>query len=267
VNEASANPWDHREAALLYDRVHHGEDDVRLLLQLARDSGGPVLDVGCGTGRCLIPFIREGYDTVGLDRSEAMLDVLRMKLKREPDDTRHRATPLQGDGRDFSIPLRFGMAIAGMDAYCHFQSRQEQASFVANVFAHLRPGAIVFLDVFNPTVGWPGQQRARWESETARVVETVAARDSANQKLAVETVISYEGRAAVHVTWELRFSHRFELELQLEKSGFEIVAVWGGYDRQPFTDAAARLIVIARKPPPLAPSQIRYMRDEVTIPA
>ena len=150
VTEAIANPWENREAALLYDRIHQEERDVPLLLELARNSGGPILEIGCGTGRCLIPFIRSGYDTVGLEPSDAMLEVLRLKLGKEPEDVRHRATPLQGDGRDFSIPLRFGLTFVGRNSFCHFLHRDEQESFAANAFKHLRPGGILVVDVFNP---------------------------------------------------------------------------------------------------------------------
>jgi SAM-dependent methyltransferase len=150
VTDTVSNPWDSRIAASVYDRIHTLQDDVELFVALAREAGGPILEIACGTGRCLIPIIRDGFDTVGIDAAEPMLDRLRNKLADEPDATRYRATPMKGDGRTFMLPLRFGMAFIAANSFTHFLTKVDQERLIGNVFQHLRPGGLFAIDVFNP---------------------------------------------------------------------------------------------------------------------
>jgi ubiquinone/menaquinone biosynthesis C-methylase UbiE len=72
-----------RLVARHYDAINAelrgGSQDAAFYLSLARESGGPVLELGCGTGRVLLPIAREGIPCVGIDASRDMLDVLRAK--------------------------------------------------------------------------------------------------------------------------------------------------------------------------------------------
>ena len=77
---------EYRLVAEFYDYVapYRERQDVAFFVQMARDSGGPVLEIGCGTGRVLIPTAQAATEIVGLDASPAMLARCREKLSREP---------------------------------------------------------------------------------------------------------------------------------------------------------------------------------------
>ena len=96
MTEELSNPWNSRIAASLYDRMHSSHDDVEVFVSLAREAGGPILEIACGTGRCLIPIIRDGFDTVGIDASEPMLQRLRRKLADEPERSGIGRRPYKG---------------------------------------------------------------------------------------------------------------------------------------------------------------------------
>src|SRR5262245_17396946 len=89
--------------ARYYERGGHlaGGPVADFYLALARETGGPVLELGCGTGRALLPIARDGIACVGLDNSPAMLDVLRAKAP--PPNLRLVLAPMQdfdlGDDR------------------------------------------------------------------------------------------------------------------------------------------------------------------------
>src|SRR5512136_1735449 len=85
--------------AELYDHVvpYRERADVGFFVEAAKGSGGPVLEVGCGTGRVLIPTARAGVEITGLDLSPHMLEVCRRKLKDEPEEVRSRVRLVQGD--------------------------------------------------------------------------------------------------------------------------------------------------------------------------
>ncbi|TFG47492.1 MAG: class I SAM-dependent methyltransferase, partial [Anaerolineales bacterium] len=97
--------------ARLYDQVipYRDRPDVDFFVQAAIDSGGPVLEVGCGTGRVLLPTARAGLAITGLDLSEYMLDVCRAALKEEPNEVQEWVNLIQGDMRDFDLKTKFNL--------------------------------------------------------------------------------------------------------------------------------------------------------------
>src|SRR4051812_27859835 len=89
----------------LYDNVpiYAARPDVQFYVDEAVKSEGRVLEVGCGTGRVLIPTARAGVAIDGLDASEAMLAECESRVAKEPDDVRGRVTLHRGDARDFDL--------------------------------------------------------------------------------------------------------------------------------------------------------------------
>src|SRR5688572_18140622 len=71
--------------AALYDLDYgplEGADDVEWFCGLARRTGGPILELGCGTGRITVSLAQEGHHVVGLDRSAAMLERAERRARR-----------------------------------------------------------------------------------------------------------------------------------------------------------------------------------------
>ncbi len=82
----------YRVSAKYYDGAYsnmHDLVDAQFYVGLAKESGGPVLELGCGTGRVLLPIARAGVEIQGLDNSRPMLDLLREKLSRADSDLSH----------------------------------------------------------------------------------------------------------------------------------------------------------------------------------
>lgn len=100
-----SNPF----VAQIYDQVipYRDRPDVEFFVDTAIESGSPVLEVGCGTGRVLIPTARAGISITGLDLSDHMLDVCRAALKEESRDVQERVNLVQGDMRDFNLGQKF----------------------------------------------------------------------------------------------------------------------------------------------------------------
>ena len=93
----------------LYDYVapYRTRPDVAFFVEAAQASGGPVLEVGCGTGRILIPTARAGVDVVGLDLSPHMLQVCQKRVLNEPEAVRSRIRLIQADMRNFDLAQTF----------------------------------------------------------------------------------------------------------------------------------------------------------------
>src|SRR5215813_3010642 len=99
--------YDRLDAAF-YDYYSLGvEGDVQFYIEEAGKAGSPILEIGCGTGRILLPVAESGVQIVGLDRAPAMLALLQRKLAQYTPETRSRVELVAGDMRNFSLGRRF----------------------------------------------------------------------------------------------------------------------------------------------------------------
>ena len=138
----------------VYDALHAGAipggDDVAFFRRLALETGGPVLELGAGTGRVAIPIAEAGIDIVGLDRSSAMLAVAEGKRRALPTDVRRRLRFVEGDMTDLRLRRRFGLVFAAFRVFMALADVADQRRALAGVRRQLRPGGLLVLDVFDP---------------------------------------------------------------------------------------------------------------------
>ena len=107
-----------------YATLRGGSGDAAFYLALARECGGPVLELGCGTGRVLLPIARAGILCTGLDRSEAMLDALRAKAPPA------NLNLVRGRMQDFDLgDARFALVTAPFRAFQHLYAVEDQLAF------------------------------------------------------------------------------------------------------------------------------------------
>jgi len=256
---------DYPFVAEFYDYVtpYSARQDVAFFVQMAKESGGPVLELGCGTGRVLIPTARAGIEIVGLDLSSAMLAVCREKLSREAAEVRARVSLVEGDMRHFDLGREFRLVTIPFRPFQHLTTVEDQLSCLASIRRHLVPGGKLILDLFNPKLSFLVDDRLLAESEPepeftlpdGRRVERRhrhAARDLFNQVLDCELIyyVTYpDGRKErlVH-RFPMRYLFRFEVEHLLVRSGFSLEAVYADYDRSPYgSKYPGELICVARK--------------------
>ena len=96
---------EYRFTAEFYDHLipYSTRGDVAFFVEMAQASGGQVLEIGCGTGRVLIPTARAGIEIVGLDLSPHMLSICRENLAQEPPEVQARVQLIEGDMRSFDL--------------------------------------------------------------------------------------------------------------------------------------------------------------------
>ena len=107
----------YEKLARFYDLEHADlTADLVFFLHLTRQAGGPVLEVGCGTGRLLLPLVEAGIDVTGVDSSPAMLSVARRKLG-------ERVMLIEGDIRTVTLPGCYALIIISINTFicteCH----------------------------------------------------------------------------------------------------------------------------------------------------
>jgi SAM-dependent methyltransferase len=241
---------EHYQDAALYDHEYRRRRaDVNYYRALARGAS-EVLELGCGSGRLLVPLVRDGVRAVGLDYSQPMLRRCAERLARLKPAARSRALLVRGDFRGFALGRRFPLVVCPFNAMMHLYSRADQRAFLAAVRAHLAPRGLFAFDVLNPDLRWltrdPDRRWARTrfrDPQTGKgyYYSTNHTYDAATQIAWIR--IFYDpvdpppaGRVprskVVHLAHRQTFPE--ELSLLLETSGFRIEAREGDFAGGPF---------------------------------
>ena len=249
----------------LYDHVvpYRGRPDVPFFVDAARESGGPVLEVGCGTGRVLIPTARAGIEIVGLDASAPMLAICRARLREEPEAVQGRAQLVQADMRAFDLGRAFSLVTLPFRPFQHLTTVEEQLSCLGSIRRHLVDGGTLVLDIFNPSLDGLVDQLEGEEfgsepeftmPDGRRVTRRhrLVAHDRFAQTTRVELIyyVSFpdgHDERLVHA-FSMRYLFRFEAEHLLARMGFDVQHLYAGYDRIPYGSTyPGELIFVARR--------------------
>jgi SAM-dependent methyltransferase len=233
-------------------------DDLPVIQAYARETRGPLLELGCGTGRLLVPLARAGYTVTGVDLSPDMLAQARAKT--EAAGVAERVTLLEGDFGSVGLPGTYRFAFIVMNTFLHLLNREDQLRALRHWHTHLARGAMLLVDVFAPDVtelaNLQGQVEfdKSWidpgggETVLKQFIRTVDQAEQIMHTLIIYDEIAPDGRMQrTMVPFDLRYIWRFEAELLLEQAGFVVEDVFGDWDLAPFDSASERLILVARK--------------------
>jgi SAM-dependent methyltransferase len=236
-------------------------DDVGFYLGLARNasrSGLRALELAVGTGRVAIPLARAGIRVLGLDRSPAMLEVARRKAA-----GLEAIEFVEGNMASFSLDEKFGLIYIPARSFLLLTAVEDQKACLGCVREHLDADGRLALNFFNPDIplmaAWmrsagKGMQPARAVEFGARggVLEWESRRYLTSTQQIDETRIEERldaGGAVISRIYRkmgLRYVFRFEMEHLLRLCGFEVEALYGGFDFEPFTDASTEMVWVAR---------------------
>ena len=253
------------DIGLLYDAVplYGARSDVAFYVDEARRARGPVLEIGCGTGRVLLPVARATEQAiVGLDGSARMLERCRAKLDTEPESVRRRVTLHEGDVRDFALGRTFSLVTAPFRIMQHVVTIDDQLRCLAAVARHLEPGGRLVFDVFNPSFAAMLQDRSAEAEDTPEL--TLADGRRFRRAARVPRVRWVEQVSEVEIIWyvadapgapstryvqafDMRWYLPAELTHLLARAGFRVEAIYGNYDRSPLTDGSPDQVVCAVK--------------------
>ena len=251
--------------AEFYDYVvpYQSRQDIAFFVEAAQASGGPVLEVGCGTGRVLIPTARAGIAITGIDLSPHMLDVCERRLEQEPPDVQERIQLDLADMRAFDLGQTFKLITIPFRPFQHLIEVEDQIACLRCIHQHLAGDGHFILDLFNPflpalareiTGEEQGDEPEFTLPDSRRVLRRnrVVKRDVFKQYQDVELIyyITHpDGRTerAVHA-FPMRYLFRYEAEHLLARCGFEVEALYADYDHSPFgSKVPGELIFVAKK--------------------
>ncbi|MEQ1568733.1 MAG: methyltransferase domain-containing protein [Myxococcota bacterium] len=219
-----------------YDRAYADRvDDVAFYRAFAREHGGPVLEIGCGNGRVLLPIAEDGVEIVGIDRSRPLVADLRRRLRPGLP-----ASAKVADMRTFRLGRRFPLVLCTFNTVLHLTHRAEFEQFFRRVRRHLAPGGRFVFDALVPRAADLARDPRRWlrapgfrEGGVRYTHRERFGYEPLEQLLYVTTEIA---RAGGEVCSTTLLVHRqlfpAETEALLHYNGFAVEHVWADFTRE-----------------------------------
>jgi SAM-dependent methyltransferase len=220
--------------------------DVDWYRRKAREAGGPVLELGAGTGRITIPIAQDGTSVWALDADTRMLDALRRKVAALPTDVRTRVTIVEGDMQRFALETRFALVISPFRAFLHNLTHEDQLACARRVYDHLLPGGRFAFNIFHPSLEYMARNAGALAG-VWRLTEThtlpgggLLVRSEANQydtvQRRVRSLHRYEQynpdrnltRTFLH-RLELAYLYPSDVRALLKEAGFSKVEIHGDF--------------------------------------
>lgn len=247
--------------ARFYDQICPGlPGDVEFYVELARAAAGPVLEIGCGTGRVLCPVAAATpHPVYGLDLSTDMLDRCRARVADAPSGVADRVTLLQEDMTQFVLPESVALVLVPYRAFHHVLTVDAQLACLARIRAALAPGGLACINCFDPRLDQialhgrdldaaPVPRVDFVDDATGHAIHVATAWrewDAAAQTFReVWTFSEFDGQVPVaehEATLRLRYGFRWEMEHLFRRAGFAVEALYGDFQRNPHSYGAEQV--------------------------
>jgi SAM-dependent methyltransferase len=248
----------HYRDGLYYDQAYRRRrHDVRFYTKLAVESGGPVLELGAGTGRVTLAIARAGIEVVGIEPMAPMLKRAEERLSRATCRTKERVELRKGSLEQVRLRRRFPLVVAPFNVWMHLYTRDEIERGLATVRHHLEPRGRFAFDVLLPDPA--DLARSPWKRY--RGGEVPHPRDGVRYRYSeyfgydpltqVQTVMmDFEHPTRKEMSFCTPLTQRqffpAELEALLHYNGFIVESHDGDFEGKPITSAAESQVIIAR---------------------
>jgi len=209
--------------------------DVPYYVELARESEGPLVELAVGTGRVAIEVAREtGRPVLGIDSSPGMLALAQERAAAAGATLELR----EGDMRDLELDEPAGLIYCPARSLLHLPTWADRRRVFERVHASLRPGGRFAWNafVFDPRIAV--NLDGEWQEQSG--IRHRIDHDKHDNRLD----ITLESGAKISLWW----LNRSEWEGLIDTAGFEVEALYGGFERQPFDENATEFVWVVRKP-------------------
>lgn len=243
-----------------YDIFYAAADpgDLEFYHGLCRASGGPVLEIGVGTGRIALPLAREGMEIVGIDLFEPMLQVARQNAL-DVAPLKGSLRLIQADMRDFDLKRQFPVVIIPARTLLLAIIEEEQFHTMCSAAKHLAPGGTMAFNLF-----YPDPEMLADNPDEEFLLEVVEKPDGGRYVLTAKNRFDLDSQLnhGVQIAEELdpkgELIRRQELEVVVrylypeqvialcDRVGLEVVEMWGDFEGADLNADSDEIVVIAR---------------------
>lgn len=231
----------------VYDEWYGGVSDVAATVEVVAGlaGGGPLLELGVGTGRLAVPLAQRGLEVHGIDASPAMLERLAAKAAAAGVEV----PALLGDFADVGVevPGGFAVVLVAFNTLFNLGDAEAQRRCLANAADRLMPDGRLVVEAFapEPDAVRPGGAVTPTVIEPDRVVLQVTQSDPEAQTVTGSVVSISESGIRLR-PWRIRWATPEELDTMAGAAGLERVERWGDWDRRPFDDDSPRHVTVYR---------------------
>jgi SAM-dependent methyltransferase len=236
-----------------YDVINSGYTvDKKFNLDKILNAGGPVLEIGCGTGRIFCEALKQGADICGIDQSELMLE----KLKEKIDVSEHYRVKVI-DALEYVSENKFKLIIAPYRMFMHILTAENQLKLLKNVYENLAPDGEFVFNVFNPDMNriqTGDKENLRFEGEykPGRIMKFYdsSVPDLLNQIQHVTFRFEWEEEGTKkdgEFSFPMRYSFRFEIQHLVERAGFKSVNMYRDFNYNELNGEINEFVVVCRK--------------------
>lgn len=219
------SPYD--RIARLYDPWSHSvTEDIEFYVEEARRSGGPVVELACGTGRIAVPVAQAGLCVIGVDGSAAMLEVARERTAAA--GVEELVELRLGDLRDPPVAERVPLVLVPFRSLLHMTTERDRERALEAARSLLLPGGRLVFDVFAPSGEDIEATHGRWLEREPGIFER-ADWDEDERTLTLSVRRGEEASTMV-----LAWLSPIEWRRLLDRAGFEVEALYGWFDRRPY---------------------------------
>lgn len=231
----------------VYDPIAHLYDDwsrqvtedVGFYVEEALAAGGPVVELGVGTGRIAIPTALAGVPVIGVDTSAGMLAICRARA--EVAGVAGLLDLREGDYRDPPVTERVALVTCPFRAYLHLHTDAERLAALRAALALLRPGGRLAFDVFAPSRADIRETDRRWLEREPGIWERA---DWFPERRRLDlSVRGDDGETTMALAW----LPTLEWGRLLDRAGFEAIECFGWFDRRPYRGGEDS-VWVARRP-------------------
>ncbi|ELY74679.1 class I SAM-dependent methyltransferase [Natrinema pallidum] len=237
-----------RNWADVYDVVYEGKNaDVDFYLDFALDADGPVLEIGCGTGRVYLELLSAEVDAYGIDISAPMLSVLREQAKKR------ELVPQvwQADMRDFSANQTFDRIIVPFRTFLLNLTIDDQLATLQCIRDHLAPGGKLAFNMFVPDpeiiatqYGTEMELELERDELTYTIVQTYRLVDEIERYMQLDRELFRNGKCIRSISYKYALLDKRTIELLLQHTEFDDWDVYGGFNGDPLTSAGQEMVWI-----------------------
>jgi SAM-dependent methyltransferase len=214
-------------------------EDVPFYVAEARKAGGPVVELGVGTGRVAVPTAAAGVKVIGVDSSAAMIEVCRRRAEAAGVD---ELLDLRlGDISSPPVTERVPLVTCPFRAYLHLTDPTSRVRALSAARELLLPGGRLIFDVFAPDRDDIEETHGRWIEREPGIFERADWDEDA--RTLTLSVRGPGGSSTMHLAW----ISVGEWEAALTEAGFEVERVYGWFDYRPFRRGHEDMVFVARR--------------------